>query len=64
MEVPVTLQECDKAYVMAKLEEMGLNQIADWVNMLPENKWESMFMGRWPTLAKKCGLQEQEHGYI
>lgn len=60
-----TLQQNDKACVMAKLEEMGLNQIADWVNMLPENKWESMFLSRWPTLAKKCGLKEEEIvGYI
>lgn len=59
-----TLQKIERKTVMAKLDEMGLNQIADWVNALPETKWETMFMSRWPTLAKKCGLQEEEIRYI
>lgn len=59
-----TLEKSDRGYAIAKLEAMGLNQIADWVKVLPDHKWENMFMSRWPTLAKKCGLQEEDNGYI
>lgn len=55
-----TVQTNDKSFAIAKLEEMGLNQIAEWVKVLPDHKWESMFLSRWPTLAKKCGIQEDE----
>jgi hypothetical protein len=64
IDVLATLQKSDKSYAMATLKEMGLNQIADWVNVLPDHKWESMFLSRWPTLAKKCGLRDEETGYI
>lgn len=50
----------NKPYAIQKLQEMGLNQIAEWIKVLPEEKWEAMFLSRWPTLAKKCGIQEEE----
>jgi len=46
----------DKSIVMHNLREMGLDQIANWIHILPEDKWESMFLSNWPTLAKKCGV--------
>lgn len=56
----VVVERTDRAHAAAVLKEMGLNQIADWINALPENKWEQMFLSRWPTLAKKCGIIEAE----
>lgn len=56
----VVVEKKDRAQAVAALEEMGLNQIAAWIKALPENKWERMFLSRWPTLAKKCGIVEAE----
>lgn len=56
----VVVERKDKAHAVKVLDDMGLNQIADWIKVLPENKWEQMFLSRWPTLAKKCGIAEAE----
>lgn len=48
---------CEKEIVMHKLCDMGLDQIANWLNALPEDKWKTMFMLYWPTLVKKCGIE-------
>jgi hypothetical protein len=48
----------EKEKVMATLKEMGLDQIAKWIHILPEDRWENMFVANWPILAKKCGVQE------
>ncbi|MBD0383190.1 hypothetical protein [Paenibacillus sedimenti] len=47
---------CEKEEVMNTLCEMGLDQIARWIKVLPEDRWENMFVSTWPTLAKKCGV--------
>jgi hypothetical protein len=47
---------CEKEEVMGILCEMGLDQIAKWIKVLPEDRWETMFVTTWPTLAKKCGV--------
>lgn len=47
-----------KAYAIHVLDEMGLNQIADWVKILPENRWQELFVYHWPILAKKCGIRD------
>jgi hypothetical protein len=49
-------QLCEKERVQHKLQEMGLDQIADWVHALPEDRWKDLFMLRWPTLVRKCGM--------
>jgi hypothetical protein len=46
----------EKEEVLHTLYEMGLDQIARWILVLPEDRWESMFLSTWPTLAKKCGF--------
>lgn len=50
-------KELAKEEAINKLEEMGLDQIANWINVLPEAVWEERFLAVWPTLAKKCGLR-------
>ncbi len=47
-----------KAYAIHVLDEMGLNQIAEWVKILPENRWQELFVYHWPILAKKCGIRD------
>ncbi|NEW09475.1 hypothetical protein GK047_26390 [Paenibacillus sp. SYP-B3998] len=47
---------CEKEEVINILCEMGLDQIARWIKVLPEHRWENMFVTSWPTLAKKCGV--------
>jgi hypothetical protein len=47
---------CERDEVVQTLCEMGLDQIAKWIMVLPEDRWESMFLSTWPTLAKKCGF--------
>ncbi|MEW9702033.1 hypothetical protein [Paenibacillus sp. SI8] len=47
---------CEKEEVLNTLCEMGLDQIAKWIRVLPEDRWENMFVSTWPTLAKKCGV--------
>jgi hypothetical protein len=54
------MEKKDRAHAIAVLDQMGLNQIADWIKALPDHKWERMFLSRWPTLAKKCGISETE----
>lgn len=49
---------CEKEQVMKTLCEMELDQIARWIKILPEDRWESMFLSTWPTLARKCGVQD------
>ncbi|MDF2926683.1 MAG: hypothetical protein K0R57_5597 [Paenibacillaceae bacterium] len=56
----VLMEKKDRAHAIAVLDQMGLNQIADWIKALPDHKWERMFLSRWPTLAKKCGISETE----
>ncbi|MDD9272163.1 hypothetical protein ACFPES_34610 [Paenibacillus sp. GCM10023248] len=46
---------CERQEVVQTLNDMGLDQIARWIMVLPEDRWESMFLSTWPTLAKKCG---------
>lgn len=46
-----------KEHVMQMLREMELEQIAKWIDMLPDNKWEKRFAANWPLLAKKCGIE-------
>lgn len=46
---------CERQEVVQTLCDMGLDQIARWIMVLPEDRWESMFLSTWPTLAKKCG---------
>lgn len=58
--VLVLIEKTDRAQAVATLDQMGLNQIADWIKALPDHKWEQMFLSRWPTLAKKCGIIEAE----
>lgn len=60
MNVLLLVEKKDRAHAVATLDQMGLNQIADWIKALPENRWEEMFHSRWPTLAKKCGIIEEE----
>jgi hypothetical protein len=55
--VIATEQLCEKELVRHRLQEMGLDQIADWVQGLPEDRWKELFMLRWPTLVKKCGIE-------
>ena len=55
--VVVTEELCEKELVMHKLHDMGLDQIANWIHALPEDKWKTMFMLYWPTLVKKCGIE-------
>jgi hypothetical protein len=57
--VIVITHKADKQEAMGKLRGMGLDQIADWLNRLPEDKWEKLFLVSWPTLAKKCGVTEE-----
>jgi hypothetical protein len=45
-----------KTNTIAILNGMGLNQIANWVQVLPDDRWQAMFVSYWPTLAKKCGV--------
>lgn len=47
-----------KEYAIRILDEMELNQIANWLRVLPEDRWKPLFLAYWPTLAKKCGVQE------
>lgn len=54
-----TKQKADKQEAMGRLRDMGLDQIAGWLNRLPEDKWERLFLASWPTLAKKCGVTEE-----
>jgi hypothetical protein len=56
--IPAT-PRADKQEAMSKLRAMGLDQIADWLNRLPEEKWERLFLIGWPTLARKCGVEEE-----
>ena len=42
---------------MHKLQDMGLDQISNWINEQPEDRWKEMFILRWPTLVKECGIQ-------
>lgn len=60
IDVFVVAERKDRAHAIATLDQMGLNQIGDWIQALPEHKWEQMFLSRWPTLAKKCGIIEEE----
>ncbi|MZQ82261.1 hypothetical protein GQF01_08940 [Paenibacillus sp. 5J-6] len=46
---------CEREEVYQTLCDMGLDQIARWIMVLPEDRWEGMFLSTWPTLAKKCG---------
>lgn len=54
-------QACGKANAIGRLQDMGLDQIAEWVKFLPEDQWGRLFLDRWPTLAKKCGVIEEFH---
>ncbi|WP_281887491.1 hypothetical protein [Paenibacillus sp. YYML68] len=47
-----------KDYAIQVLDTMGLNQIANWLRILPEDRWQELFVIYWPTLAKKCGISE------
>ncbi len=47
-----------KDYAIQVLDEMGLNQIANWLSILPEDRWQELFVAQWPTLAKKCGISD------
>ncbi|UUZ86083.1 hypothetical protein LJK88_23220 [Paenibacillus sp. P26] len=47
-----------KEYAMSKLQDMDLDQIANWVRSLPEDRWKEIFIFYWPALAKKCGITE------
>ncbi|WP_165842326.1 hypothetical protein [Paenibacillus xerothermodurans] len=47
----------EKQKVVNKLHEMELDQIANWVEAIPSDKWKEMFVLRWPTLVKKCGIK-------
>ncbi|XEC96282.1 hypothetical protein AB6A23_06995 [Paenibacillus tarimensis] len=49
-------KKAERAEVITRLEDMGLDQIANWVRILPEESWERLFWSSWPVLAKKCGL--------
>jgi Mg/Co/Ni transporter MgtE len=48
--------KADKQEAMSRLRAMGLDQIADWLNRLPEDRWERLLLVTWPTVAKKCGV--------
>ncbi|MED4602229.1 hypothetical protein P9314_16200 [Paenibacillus validus] len=47
----------EKEYAERVLDDMGLNQIANWLRVLPEDRWEELFVFYWPTLARKCGIR-------
>ncbi|WP_186446240.1 hypothetical protein [Paenibacillus cremeus] len=47
----------EKELVIGKLQDMELDQIANWISILPEDKWKVLFKLHWPTLVKKCGLE-------
>jgi Mg/Co/Ni transporter MgtE len=53
------MHKADKQKAMSKLRAMELDQIADWLNRLPEERWERLFLVGWPVLAKKCGVEEE-----
>jgi hypothetical protein len=55
--VLAVVKETDKETAINRLHEMGLDQIANWIQVLPEGTWEERFLSTWPTLAKKCGLR-------
>lgn len=57
METTVRDAREEKEYAVRVLEEMELNQIANWLRVLPEDRWEELFLIYWPTLAKKCGIR-------
>ncbi|MCR8636016.1 MULTISPECIES: hypothetical protein [Paenibacillus] len=52
-----TEELCEKELVMHKLQDMGLDQISNWINELPEDKWKDKFVLHWPTLVKECGIR-------
>ncbi|MBD2844992.1 hypothetical protein IDH44_07305 [Paenibacillus sp. IB182496] len=54
---PAAAPSPDKAAVAERLRMMELDQIALWVERLPDAKWERMLIDAWPALAKKCGLK-------
>lgn len=54
-----TTHKADKQEAMSKLRAMELDQIAEWLDRLPEERWERLFLVSWPTLAKKCGVVEE-----
>lgn len=49
----------DKEHAIQTLQAMELDQIANWINILPEDRWKDLFVYYWPTLAKKCGITER-----
>ncbi|MCZ8516342.1 hypothetical protein O9H85_28915 [Paenibacillus filicis] len=49
----------DKEHAIQTLQTMELDQIAIWINILPEDRWKELFVYYWPTLAKKCGIVEK-----
>jgi len=55
--VLATKAPCEKELVMLKLQDMGLDQISNWINELPEDKWKDMFVLHWPTLVRECGIR-------
>ncbi|MFC3343384.1 hypothetical protein ACFOHW_13510 [Paenibacillus abyssi] len=57
MMVVLATKEAEKEAVINKLKEMGLDQIAIWIDRLPDDKWEGLLQATWPSLAKQCGLQ-------
>jgi hypothetical protein len=46
-----------KEHVVRQLREMELEQMAKWIEMLPDSGWEKRFAANWPMLAKKCGIE-------
>jgi len=54
--VTVVQEISKKEHVMRLLMEMELEQLAKWVEILPESQWEELFAAGWPVLARKFGI--------
>lgn len=48
-----------KELVIQMLRDMELEQMAKWVEILPESQWEELFTANWPMLAKKFGIERK-----
>lgn len=54
------LQELSKKeQVIQILQDMELEQMAKWVEILPESQWQELFSANWPVLAKKFGIERK-----
>jgi hypothetical protein len=52
----VTQEVARKEHVIRRLRELELDQMALWIEKLPDADWERRFKANWPMLAKKCGI--------